>query len=59
MIVTGKSKAISTVKIRNWNHSENGSHADLLGSNTHSNGERFSWSSMVFSIGLLELYNCG
>jgi hypothetical protein len=53
VIVIGSSKAISTSKIRKItaikkNHKENGSRADLLGSNPHSDGEPFSWSSVIF-----------
>lgn len=52
-IVIGKSSAISTSKIRKItairkNRSENGSRADLLGSNPHSNGDLFSRSSIFF-----------
>jgi hypothetical protein len=52
-IVIGSSNAISTSKIRNItairkNRSENGSRADLFGSNPHSNGELFSRSSIFF-----------
>jgi hypothetical protein len=50
-IVTGSSSAISTSKIRKItlmrkNRSENGSHADLLGSNPHLNGDLYSRSSV-------------
>jgi hypothetical protein len=52
-IVIGKSKAISTSKFRKITairkyRSENGSRADLFGSNPHSNGDLFSRSSIFF-----------
>ena len=38
------------------NHGENGSCVELLGSNLHSNGDHFSWSSLFFlQIKVLEL----
>lgn len=53
MIVTGRSSAISTSKIRKItaikkNRNENGSRAGLLGSKPHSNSELFSPSSICF-----------
>jgi hypothetical protein len=50
-IVIGNSRAISTSKFKKItsirkNRSENGSRADLLGSNPHSNGDLFSRSSL-------------
>jgi hypothetical protein len=52
-IVTGNSMAISTSNISKItairkNRSENGSRADLLGWNPHSNCYPFSWSSVFF-----------
>lgn len=52
-VILGKSKAISTSKIRKItairkNRVENGSRALLFGSNPHSNGEFFSRSIKVF-----------
>jgi hypothetical protein len=52
-IVIGSNRAISTSKIRKItaikkNRKENGSRADLFGSNPHSNGELFSRSSIFF-----------
>jgi hypothetical protein len=52
-IVISNSRAICTSKIRKIkairkNRSENGSHARLFGPNSHSNGHRFSQSSIFF-----------
>jgi hypothetical protein len=52
-MVIGSNRAISTSKIRKItairkNRIENGSRADLFGSNPHSNGDLFSRSSIFF-----------
>jgi hypothetical protein len=53
VIGMGSSSAISTSKIMKItaikkNRDENGSRAEFLGSNPHSNGELFSRSSLIF-----------
>jgi len=53
VIGIGNSSAISTSKIMKIiaikkNSDEKGSHAEFFGSNPHSNGYLFSWSSLIF-----------
>lgn len=51
--IRGKIKVISTSKIKKIivikkNRNEKGKRGDLIGSNPHSNGDSFSWSSFFF-----------